>query len=172
MKNSNILPIIIHSIILLFLQTFLLVGFSIPLFDRYISSAFVYPLIIILLPLSTSISVSLIIAFTVGLFIDFFYNSPGVHSGALVFTAFLRPYILKSFEPRGGYRTDNLPTAYNYGFVWFFTYSGLLMLCHLFVYFTLDVFTFVFADKIFVNTLASFVVSYVIVLLYQITIRQ
>lgn len=172
MKSSNILPVLLHTVILLVIQFVLLVGLSIPVFDRYTAAAFVYPLIIILFPLNTPRSALLIVGFVIGLTIDFFYNSPGVHAGALVFTAFIRPFILKSVEPRGGYRTGNLPTIVNYGFNWFLIYSASLLFIHLLIYYALDVFTFVFIDKIIVNSILSFVVSYVIMLLYQVSVRQ
>jgi hypothetical protein len=140
--------------------------------DRFLAMALIYPLIIILLPLSTNKSFALVLAFIIGIIIDFFYDSPGVHTGALVFTAFLRSAVLRQLEPRGGYRTDNIPSVVNYGLTWFLKYSGILLSSHIVAYFTLDIFTFVYIDKILVNSLITFAISYVFILIYQMAIRQ
>lgn len=172
MKTNNILPVVLHSAIILFVQIFLLIGFSFSLWDKFVAMALIYPLIIILLPLSTNKSLVLILAFMIGIIIDFFYDSPGVHTGALVFTAFLRSTVLRQLEPRGGYRTDNIPSVANYGLTWFLKYSGILLSSHIVAYFILDIFTFVYIDKIIVNTFITFAISYVFILIYQMAIRQ
>lgn len=172
MKSNNILPALLHATIILVIQNLLLVGFNFSFLGRYLSVAFIYPLVIILFPLSTNKSLLLVLAFFIGLLIDFFYDSPGVHSGALVLTAFIRSAVLRYLEPRGGYRTDNIPSVANYGLSWFLKYSSTLMFVHILVYFILDIFTFVYIDKIVINTLSSFIISYIFILVYQIAIRQ
>lgn len=172
MKSNSIISVIVHGLILLSVQALLLVRFSFPVIDRYTLSAFIYPLIIMILPLRTPRSVVLFIAFFLGLGMDFFYDSPGVHAGALVFMAMARTLALRFMEPRGGYKTATLPTPANYGSQWFITYSGVLLLAFLLAYFTLDIFAISFFDKIVVNALVSFIASYALILLYQMLIRQ
>lgn len=172
MNSSNLLTVGIHILIILAIQLLLLLNFSFSIGDRYSLSIYLYPLIIILLPLSTSKSIILLIAFFIGLFIDYFYQAFGVHSASLVFLAFIRPYILNVLEPRGGYRTDNLPTTKFYGLGWFLSYSAILLFIHLFVFFSLDAFSLVFIEKIVVNTLLSFIASFIILNMYQLILRQ
>ena len=171
MNRSDIISTSIHSIIILSIQIFLLLTFSIPVGSRYSLTIYIYPLIIILLPLSYSKSSLLLIAFIIGLIIDYFYQSIGVHSSSLVLIAFMRPYILSLLEPRGGYRTDNSPSSNNSGLSWFLMYGSIILFIHLLTYFSVDAFSFVFLDKIFINTIISFIASYLIINIYQFIIR-
>ena len=171
MNNNSILSISIHAAILMSVQVLLLLNFAIPFGSNFSLTIYIYPLIIILLPLSTSRSAVLIISFVLGLIIDFFYQSLGVHASALVLLAFLRPYILAILEPRGGYRADNTPNSSNYGLSWFLSYSALMLLIHLLTYFSIDAFSLLFIVKILVNTIISFIASYLIICLYQLIVR-
>ncbi len=132
---------------------------------NYISILF-YPVLILLLPMKTSKSLLLIISCILGLVIDLFYESPGVHMSACVFIAFLRPWLLKSMEPRGGYPVNSSPTAHDFGMVWFMQYSGILLFLFLFFYFSVEVFTYTRFIEILLKTVSSFVVSFLAILLY------
>lgn len=117
-------------------------------------------------------SAVLTVAFFLGLSIDFFYDSPGVQAGAMVFAAMARVITLRAMEPRGGYRVGTLPTPSNYGVRWFLIYSAILLFVFLLTYFALDAFAISLVDKVIVNTLISFVGSYLLIVLYQMIIRQ
>jgi len=171
MNSNSLLSITIHGAILMIVQVLLLLNFSIPFGSNFSLTIYIYPLIIILLPLSTSRSAVLMVSFVLGLIIDFFYQSPGVHASALVLMAFLRPYILAFLEPRGGYRADNNPNSSNYGLTWFLSYSAIMLLIHLLTYFSIDAFSLLFIVKILANTIISFVASYLIICLYQLIVR-
>ncbi len=142
-----------------------------PILNSYVIAVFVYPLLILILPIKTSRSVLVTVAFLYGLLVDFFYNSPGVHAAALLVTAYLRAIVLKALEPRGGYRTEQSPTLKNFGLNWFLIYAGILLITHYLVYFSIDAFSFVYIDKILVNAILGFAVSYILVLFYQIFVR-
>lgn len=169
--NNSILPYAFHTLILALLQFLILKDFSIPVFGQYSITVFIYPLIIIALPIKTPRALSIVLAFFFGLVADFFYDSPGVHAATLMVMAYCRSYILKILEPRGGFRTEDSPSAKNYGINWFMTYSATMLIVHLLVYFSIDAFTFVFIDKILINTLLSFVISYLLILFYQLFMR-
>ncbi len=172
MNSSQIAPIAIHTVLILLIQVLLLLNVSFPLFGQYSLSMFIYPMIIIMLPIGLSQSGTLVGAFVIGVLLDFFYDSPGVHAATLVFTAFARPYILRLFEPRGGYRTDQFPTMANYGFSWFFSYASTVLFIHLIVYFAIDAFTLVYIDKILINAIVSFLASITLIGIYQLIIRH
>ena len=127
---------------------------------------FIYPLFILLLPMKVSRSMQVLIAFFFGLSIDMFYDSPGLHTSALLFTTFLKKYILKFLEPVDRYTTDSSPTAHKYGFNWFIIYSSILLFIHLFVYFSLEAFSYVYFFEIFLKTIFSFIFSQIIILVY------
>jgi hypothetical protein len=126
----------------------------------------IYPILIFLLPMKTSRSLLLIIGFILGCLVDLFYDSFGVHMIACVFAAFLRPWVLKTLEPRGGYPVNSSPTARHFGLRWFMQYSGILLFLFLFFYFSVEVFTYARFGEIMLKTLSSFVVSFLVILFY------
>lgn len=132
----------------------------------------IYPLMIILMPLTIQKGILLLVAFVMGLVIDGFYDSPGVHAAALVATAYLRSIVLRIVEPYEGYNTDLSPTLKSMGFSWFLTYMSLMMLVHLFLYFSIEAFTFYYIFDIVLSTIFSLIVSVLIILLYQFIFRS
>ena len=169
--NKIGLAYIISSVAILLAQVLVFKNVELLLFDRYTMACFLYPIIILGLPLSTPRSVLLILAFIVGLLVDLFYDSPGVHAGALVFTAYARSFVLGLIEPRGGYRIDNRLTIAQYGLNWFLLYLFTTLFLHIFIYFSLDAFTFVYFSKILINTIISCGISYVLLVVYQSVVR-
>ncbi len=126
---------------------------------------FVYPLFILLLPFKTPRSAQLLLAFLIGMTIDIFYNSPGVHASASVFSAFCRPFVLYQLEPRGGYNINYSPTRHRLGLTWFIRYSSILLLAHLFFYFSVEAFTFFYIVNILLKTFLGFIFSMVFILI-------
>ena len=115
---------IISAVVILLVQVLLLKNIEIVVLDRYVISIIVYPIIIFFLPVSTRRSATIIAAFFIGLFIDVFYDSIGVHAATFVFTAFLRTFVLRILEPRLGYRSNESITLSTYGSNWFFVFLG------------------------------------------------
>ena len=132
---------------------------------------FIYPLFIFLLPLKVSRPLQLLIAFLMGLGIDLFYNTPGLNASALLFTTYIRKYILKFLEPVDGYSTESTPTIRQYGFNWFLIYSSLLLFLHLFAFFTLEAFSFVYIFDILLKTVFSFIFSQILILIYMLILN-
>jgi len=132
---------------------------------------FIYPLILLLIPFNISQLLYLLIAFGVGLIVDLFYHSPGVHSAALVLMAFLRPFILKIIEPREGYNKDSSPTLHKMGVVWLFIYTATLMFAHHLTYFCIEAFSIVYIFEILMRTIFSFIVSLIVIMLSHFIFR-
>jgi len=133
---------------------------------------FFYPIIILLLPLRTPRILQITIALVIGLIIDAFYSSYGIHASALVFTAYIRDLVIKVLEPYSGYNVDESPTLTKLGFSWFLTYASILYLIHLFFYFSVEAFSFVFIFEITMNTIFSFISSIALVMLHQVIFRS
>lgn len=131
----------------------------------------IYPMAVLLLPIKFSRSVALILAFILGIFIDMSYDSVGVHTGALVFTAYIRNIIIAFLEPYEGYNIDDVPTIKNLGIGWFVSFLSISLLIHTFLYFSLEAFSFVFIFEIFLNTISSFIVSFIVILISQFIFR-
>lgn len=118
-----------------------------------------YPLFIILLPLRTPRPLVLLLAFLMGLAVDVFYDSPGVHAAASVFAGYLWGIVLYQMEPRGGYNVNFSPTKAKMGLRWFAGYAALVMVGHLFFYFSMEAFTFAYFLDTLLKTVFSFITS-------------
>jgi rod shape-determining protein MreD len=142
---------IIRFVILVLVQVLILNNIQV---SGYILPYF-YVLFILLLPFETPKWLLLIAAFALGLSVDLFSHTPGMHASASVFMAFLRPYVLEMSSPRDGYEPGSFPRLYYYGFQWFLRYTLILVFAHHFVLFYVEVFRF--AE--FFNTLARVLLS-------------
>ncbi len=130
-------------------------------------SIFLYPLAIMLLPIQLPTVVAMLFGLAQGMMLDAFYDSPGVHTSACVFIAYMRYFVLGWLEPTGGYDNITSPTKRALGFGWFLTYTLIIMLLHLLWYFSVEAFSFVYIKEILLRTGSSFVVSFLFVILYQ-----
>lgn len=128
---------------------------------------FIYPLVLVILPIRIPQFFVLFLAFVLGLIIDFFYLSPGVHAGACLWMTLFRPMALRIFEPKNGYHTDAEPTIGDMGVLWFAQYAGSLLLIFFISYFSLQIFTFVYTAEILIKAVLSFLVSGIIIFLMQ-----
>jgi len=130
-------------------------------------SVIIYPIFIILLPHRTPHVLLVFLGFLLGISVDIFYNTPGVHASALVMTAYLRPFILKIFEPRGGYSQNQSPTKKLLGINTFAFYAGTMLVIHLLIYFSVQAFSFVYLGQILLRTIFSFFPSLIFIIIYQ-----
>ena len=129
-------------------------------------SLIVIPLWMMLLPVSTPRWLLVSIGFVVGLMVDWFYDSHGVHASACTFLGFIRPFILGYLEPKGGYNRIPIPSKYHLGLNWFITYASIALLVYLLFYFSMEVFTPSYLGTILMKTIFSFSLSILLVLLY------
>ena len=90
---------------------------------------YVYVLFIILLPLSTPRYIVLILAFLLGLVIDIFSNSLGVHSASTVFIAYIRPLVIRIISNREDDKSD-YPGLNQNKLSWFINYVVFMVLIH------------------------------------------
>jgi rod shape-determining protein MreD len=116
---------------------------------------YIYILFILLMPFETPRWTQLILGFLLGMGIDLFLNTPGMHTAATVLVAFIRPYLLNLLAPRDGYDTDSFPRIHYYGFLWFLKYTLIIVVIHHFLLFYLEVFQL----KDFLTTLSRVILS-------------
>ena len=109
-------------------------------FSGYVNP-YIYLLFVLLLPLSTPKYMVLLLAFSIGLTVDIFSNSLGIHSFATVFAAFFRPYVIRLITAREEDKSD-YPGLKQNKFQWFISYVTIMVLIHHFVLFYIEVFTF------------------------------
>lgn len=128
---------------------------------------FFYTLFILLLPIRTPPIAVIILAFILGIIIDISANSLGIHTSAIVFTAFLRPYVLNYLEPRKRYDVLAVPSSKAFGLAWFAQYSAILIFCHCLFYFSVDAFTFKYIIDIIIKTIICSIGTLVCIIICQ-----
>ena len=128
---------------------------------------FVYTLFILLLPFEIAGWFLLLSAFILGMTIDVFMNTPGLHASATLFMALFRPLVLRSIAPRDGYETGTFPRLSIYGFTWFLKYSVILVVLHHIFLFIVEAFGFSDILSILSRILLSSVISIFLIVLSQ-----
>jgi hypothetical protein len=128
---------------------------------------YVYLLFILLLPMEIPSWLLLLLSFALGLLIDFFSGSPGVHTSATVLAGFVRPYILRIVSPRDGYESGSNPSMFNYGFRWFASYALLMVLIHHIILFYFEVFRFADFFRTLLRVILSTIFSMTFILLIE-----
>ncbi len=135
------------------------------LFSLY--NPFFYLLFIVLLPFETNKLLVLLLGFVLGLSIDIFSNTLGLHTTATVFVAFIRPLILNLLAPREGYEPGSFPRVHYYGWTWFLRYSFILTLVHALIIYTLEFFNVQELGQILKHSLISTLFTTVLLLISQ-----
>lgn len=128
---------------------------------------YIYILFVLLLPLDIPLYLLLGLSFLMGLSIDIFSNTGGMHAAATTFIAFCRPLILLFITPRGGYEHQPVPNLRNMGFQWFITYTSILVFLHHIVLFNIEVFRFSEFLITLARTLFSTIFSLILIVLSQ-----
>ena len=160
---SNILRFIGLVIVQVFILKIIVIGGN----NFNYVSIIIYPLFLILLPLRTPHSILVLLGFLIGIIVDGFYDSYGVHASASVFVGFVRPFVLKILEPKGGYTQNSSPTKRRLGPSLFFMYSSIILFSHLFFYFSMEAFTLVYIGEIILKAVSSFIISIIVITLYM-----
>lgn len=103
-----------------------------------VAFCFIYLLAILSFPISMRSFPLILISFGLGLLIDVFYDTLGLHAAAATLLAFLRPYWLKAISPNGGYDDTNKPTLPEMGIGWYISYSLPLVFAFSLMFFIAD----------------------------------
>ena len=122
--------------VLIYLLSYFLVTSHLHLFNAAICLS--YTGAILLLPIGSNQVRVLLFAFLVGLGVDIFHSSLGIHTAACVLIGFFRANFLNWMVPAGGYEEYMTISISSMGLKWFFPYTfGLLFIHHL-LYFAID----------------------------------
>ena len=100
---------------------------------------YVYLLFILLLPPKLPKIMVLVLGFLMGLTMDVFSDSYGIHTAATVLLAYIRPSVLSLVSIKGGEDLEEISIK-QLKFGRFFTYSSILCLIHHFTLFYLEAF--------------------------------
>ena len=140
------------------MDNIMLNGFMVP---------YIYLLFILLMPFETPPWALLLTGFMLGLGIDLFENTLGIHTSATVLAAFTRPYLLKLLAPRDGYESDTFPRIHYYGFTWFLKYAAIIVVIHHLLLFYLEVFQLKDFLSTFLRVILSSILSVSTIVLSQ-----
>lgn len=133
---------------------------------------YIYILFVLLLPLSSPRYAVLLLAFLIGITIDIFSNSLGVHAFATVFAAYFRPFVIRLISNREE-DMSNYPGLMQTQSRWFLGYITIMVVLHHTVLFYLEVFTFHnFFETLFRIFVSSVFTIFAIVLSQFIVFRE
>lgn len=125
--RTDLLGGILRVILILLAQVLLFK--NLVLYDQ--AFCFAYVMLFLVLPIDTNRMVQLMIALVIGLTVDMFYNTLGIHAAASIFMVYARMYWVRIVMPTGGYdsmpkinvRTQGLDVFVTYAFplIWLHT---------------------------------------------------
>jgi rod shape-determining protein MreD len=130
-------------------------------------SPFFYILFLILLPFHTPRALLLLLGFVLGLSIDIFTNTLGVHAFACVFVAFIRPGVLSAIASRETIESIYAPRIENMSIQWFTGYAAFMIAIHHLVLFYMEAFTFEDFLFTFLRVILSSILTLTLIVLSQ-----
>jgi hypothetical protein len=167
-STQSLIKIIGAIVLYLFLQVFVvrnLVFFEVGFCFLYIS-------VILFLPNTVPVSGVLIIAFVVGLVIDIFSNTAGLHASACVLIAFLRSYILKILFPTRGLETELVISLEGLGTERFIRYIVIMTFTHHLYLFFIEAGTIQFFLNTSLKVVSSVLFTSLVVFLMHIYLKS
>lgn len=126
---------------------------------------YIYIVFIMLLPFNTPKWQLPVLGFVLGLTVDFFTSTPGLHAGATTLMAFCRPFIISLIS--GTLKFDNIPEPKlgPLDGMWFFRYVLCLVFIHHFALFFLESFSFLLIGQVVLRILLSVPVSIFLIMI-------
>lgn len=136
---------------------------SIPTYIPYL-----YPLFILLLPFATAVWFLLISSFALGLSVDMFMNTGGMHAAACVLMAFTRTIVLEGLLPKRMEEFKTMsPNVKSMGWTPFMTYAAILFTIHHVFFYILEIWSFHSLGYMFLKIFISLLTSLLFVALYS-----
>ena len=154
-----------HSIRFILLVLFQVILFNHINFLGYINP-YVYIIFILFFPIKNNRILFIFLSFLIGLTVDMFSDSGGIHAAASVFIAYARPVFLK-FAFGTMYEHNNVKFN-NTEFGARLVYISLLTLLHLTILFSLEIFSFSRILIVFQKTLFSGIFTILMITLLSI----
>ena len=127
---------LLRFVILVFLQVFVLKNLTL----YNLATPYLYILFILLLPFETPNLLLYVLAFVMGITIDAFYDTPGLHAATCTLLAFVRIMFISITVQKDGFDNEPEPSLSIMGFRWFFMYALILTAIHHFFLLNLEVF--------------------------------
>lgn len=154
--SSTYLRFLLYSLLLVALQVWVLS----PIALFRVATPFLYPILLLLLPIGAGRSTQACLGFGIGMLLDIFSLTPGLHTTAFTLTAYLRQPILNLLTDKNTpeYALPLFPTLRGGAFVLF----SLLLLIDLGTLFLLEAGIHGFDRFIALSFVSSYVLSWIL----------
>lgn len=156
---------LIIAILVLSIQVLVLSRVDLTFGDFKYIHLYLYPYLILTLPFKVNKYFLLIYGFVVGIIVDIFFGTYGIHAASLVVFCFLRPFVYGIFEPKEGYQSGETPSVSKNGLSWLVSVSSILMIAFCLFLFSVEAFSFIYLSEILLQSIFSFLCSMVLVVL-------
>ena len=126
---------------------------------------YIYLIFIMLLPFNTPNWQLLVLGFVLGLTVDMFTGTPGLHAGATTLMAFCRPSIIKLVSGNQKFENVQEPNLGQIDGMWMFRYVLCMVFVHHFALFFLESFSFRLIGQVLLRILLSVPVSIFVIMM-------
>ncbi len=157
---------IVRFIFLVLLQVFVINQINLGFLAPYISLV-VYVSFLLTFPIRASKYVTLLVALFLGLTIDMFLNTNGIHASACVLLAFLRPFLLSRLQTDSPMDEIEELTVFTEDIQKYTLYIFILIFCFFLWLFLLEEFSFSKIPLIILKTILSTIFSTLLIILGQ-----
>lgn len=161
--NKNLVSNIIRFILLIPIQVLVLDNINLGGFVN----PYLYVLFILMLPFEIPGWALLFFSFSIGLGVDMFSGTPGMHAAASTLMAYLRPMVIRSVGISRDMEPGLQPSIQHMGFSWFVMYALILVFIHHFALFTIEVFRLSGLLSVLLRTLYSTLFTVVLIIILQ-----
>ncbi len=127
------------------------------------ATPFIYIYFLLKMPSSVSRNGLLITGFILGLVIDIFSDTPGMHAAATTFLGLIIPRIVSLYLPKGD-MDEFVPGIYSVGFVFFIKFAFTAIILHHGALFLIDSFTFWDLHTLILRIIGSTVLTFCCIL--------
>ena len=157
------LYVLIYVVVFVILQT--LVIDNIHLFG--IVTPFIYIYVILKMPVDMNRSYIILLAFFLGLIIDYFSNTFGIHAAACSLLGFIRNPLVEQFVDVRELPAGSIPSYRIFGFGNFFYYTLILVTLHHAVLFSIDSFGFFQPAQLFIRMSSSIALTVLLMVIIE-----
>ena len=150
------------------------------IFNKFVlfgtAHSYIYIGFLLTLPIEIAAIPGMLIGLALGLGVDAFTDTFGLHAAASVLLMYARPILLSGLTPQGGYPSGALPKPTSLGLTWFLSFALPLIFIHQLVIFFVE-----YGDlslfwptllKVLASTAYSFLLILVIQYLFKLGVRR
>ena len=120
---------------------------------------FIYLYVILKLPVDLSRSKIILVSFFLGLSVDIFSNTFGMHAAACSFIGLIRTPLLERFVDMRDLQEGSVPSYNAFGYIKFMRYALIIVAIHHVTLFTIEAFSFFQPGMMIARMLSSILLS-------------